>query len=185
MKLILAIVLSIVIVAVVLWAVFGLLPRLLRRSAPMGSAPEAPNQPLFYTMKSALPELFSMYGTRSLVALRCIFELEQGVRLVVYDDDPAQRLQIYDRGPGATPRWTVLLPFQRDPEGRRYHPLFRFDERMVPSEAIDDVVYPGPDYRTWYGRKVTFSSLPFDVRVHILTLSLAPEVEGEYVLPEK
>lgn len=133
-----------------------------------------------YTMKSSLPTLFKEYGAQSLKGLVGIFEFELHKKLFVFDDTLAQTLQIYDLGGGRDPRWTVLLPFQKDSCGKRFHPYIQFGEDQ--DGYITGEEYP-IDYRTKYGKKVLFKDLPFDARIFILISIQAPIIQ-EYELGE-
>lgn len=178
----LATLLTILVVAFILWAVFKFgLKVILHDSDSKPDTEDFENE--VYTMKSVLPTLLKDHGTRSLKGLMSIFEFEFHKQLFVFDDTLAQTLQIYDLGGGQSPRWTVLLPFSRDEEGKRFHPYIQFDETLEGNGWNAGHEYP-MDYRTKYGKKVLFKDLPWDVQIFILVAIQAPLVE-EYELSEE
>ena len=175
----LATLITIAVVALVLWAVFKFGPKVTLHDCDVVTGTEDFENKV-YTMKSVLPTLLKDHGTRSLKGLMGIFEFELHKQLFVFDDTLAQTLQIYDLGGGQSPRWTVLLPFARDEEGKRFHPYIQFDETLEVNGWNAGHEYP-MDYRTKYGKKVLFKDLPWDVQIFILIAIEAPLVE-EYEL---
>ncbi len=180
MNAVLATVITLVIVALILWAVFKFGPIVILHENPV---PEDEGLDEVSTLKSSLPELFKEHGTRSLKGLMGIFEFELHKRLYVYDDSLWENYQIYDNGGGATPRWTVLLPFEKDSEGKRFHPYIQFDDSLDGNGWNGGSVYP-MDYRTLYGKKVRFADLPWEVKIFICEATDTPLIT-EYELPEE
>lgn len=182
MNSVVATLLTLLLVALILWAVFKIGPKVVLHEPSI--TPEASDEDeVISTLKSALPELLKEHGTRSLKGLMGIFEFELHKRLVVYDDSSWEKFQIYDKGTGAVPRWTVLLPMEKDSEGRNFHPYLQFDESLEANGWNGGSVYP-IDYRTLYGKKVRFDSLPWEVRIFLCEATDTPLVT-EYELSEE
>lgn len=149
---------------------------------PTESPEEKPLRQLtrVYAVASDLPNMCKKFGTSSLEGLRLIFELEHQKELLVYNDVALLKLQVYDRGHCSGPRYTLLQSFQKDNDGKQFHPYIQWSDDLEGYKW--GTVYP-KDYRTEFGRKIAFKDLPLDSQIFICKKTRMPLIT-EFTLEE-